>query len=98
MGRLGELLVILAIVFMLFGTKRLKDFGGDLGAAIKGFKKNMSDDQAPDAAPIPPKNISNQVIEGQAEHIKPAEQASVNPQPNNQQSSNQQSNNPQSKL
>ena len=44
MGRLGELLVILAIVFLLFGTKRLKDFGGDLGAAIKGFKKNIADE------------------------------------------------------
>jgi sec-independent protein translocase protein TatA len=41
-GRLGELLVILAIVFLLFGTRRLKDFGGDLGAAIKGFKANIN--------------------------------------------------------
>ncbi len=37
MGRLGELLVILAIVFLLFGSRRLKDLGSDLGAAIKGF-------------------------------------------------------------
>jgi sec-independent protein translocase protein TatA len=44
MGRVGELLVILAIVFLLFGTKRLKDFGGDLGAAIKGFKKNIAEE------------------------------------------------------
>lgn len=68
MGRLGELLVILAIVFMLFGTKRLKDFGGDLGAAIKGFKKNIGDDK-PEPAPEQ-RNLSNQVIEGQAEHMK----------------------------
>lgn len=45
MGRLGELLVILAIVFMLFGTRRLKDFGSDLGAAIKGFKSQIGDDK-----------------------------------------------------
>ncbi|HSB97782.1 MAG TPA: twin-arginine translocase TatA/TatE family subunit [Spongiibacteraceae bacterium] len=72
MGRLGELLVILAIVFMLFGTKRLKDFGGDLGAAIKGFKKNMGDDDKDKSvdAPIEPKNLANPVIEGQAEHVK----------------------------
>lgn len=44
MGRAGELLVIFAIVFLLFGTKRLKNFGGDLGAAIKGFKQNIADD------------------------------------------------------
>lgn len=46
MGRLGELLVILAIVIMLFGTKRLKDFGGDLGAAIRGFRKNVRDEDS----------------------------------------------------
>lgn len=50
MGRMGELLVILAIVFLLFGTRRLKDFGSDLGAAIKGFKSNVGDDkQLPNA-------------------------------------------------
>jgi sec-independent protein translocase protein TatA len=75
MGRLGELLVILAIVFMLFGTKRLKDFGGDLGAAIKGFKKNMGDDtKTPEATPVEQKNIAGNIIEGQAEHVRPAEQ------------------------
>lgn len=72
MGRLGELLVILAIVFMLFGTKRLKDFGGDLGAAIKGFKKNIGDDKSGDPA-AEPKNLANQTIEGQAEHVKQPE-------------------------
>jgi TatA/E family protein of Tat protein translocase len=69
MGRLGELLVILAIVFMLFGTKRLKDFGGDLGAAIKGFKKNIGDDKSADPA-TEQKNLAGQVIEGQAEPVK----------------------------
>lgn len=38
-----QLLIILAIVLLLFGTKRLKNIGGDLGGAIKGFKKSMSD-------------------------------------------------------
>lgn len=73
MGRLGELLVILAIVFMLFGTKRLKDFGGDLGAAIKGFKKNVGSDDKPTEPQTDPKNLSNPVIEGQAEHVKQTE-------------------------
>lgn len=41
-----QLLIILAIVVLLFGTKRLKGFGGDLGGAIKGFKNAMKDDQA----------------------------------------------------
>jgi sec-independent protein translocase protein TatA len=41
-----QLLIILAIVVMLFGTKRLRTMGGDLGSAIKGFKKSMSDDES----------------------------------------------------
>jgi sec-independent protein translocase protein TatA len=40
-----ELLVILVIVIMLFGTKKLRNMGGDLGSAIKGFKKAMSADE-----------------------------------------------------
>jgi sec-independent protein translocase protein TatA len=39
-----QLLIILAIVVMLFGTKRLRNMGGDLGSAVKGFRKSMSDD------------------------------------------------------
>ena len=38
-----QLLIILAIVVMLFGTSRLKNIGSDLGSAIKGFKKSVSD-------------------------------------------------------
>jgi len=36
-----ELIIILVIVLLLFGGKRLKNIGGDLGGAIKGFKKSM---------------------------------------------------------
>ena len=39
-----QLLIILAIVIMLFGTKRLRNMGGDLGSAVKGFRKSMQDD------------------------------------------------------
>jgi len=41
-----QLLIVLAIVVLLFGTKRLKGIGGDLGNAIKGFKKAMDTDEA----------------------------------------------------
>lgn len=41
-----QLLIILAIVVMLFGTKRLRTLGSDLGSAVKGFRKSMSDDGA----------------------------------------------------
>ncbi|TCV97956.1 twin-arginine translocase subunit TatE [Biostraticola tofi] len=54
-----KLLVIGALIVLLFGTNKLRSLGGDLGAAIKGFKKAMSDDgaaqktQADDAAITP---------------------------------------------
>ncbi len=41
-----QLLIILAIVVMLFGTKRLRTLGSDLGSAVKGFRKSMSEDEA----------------------------------------------------
>ncbi len=42
-----QLLIVLAIVVLLFGTKRLRTLGTDLGGAIKGFRKSMnSEDEA----------------------------------------------------
>ena len=47
-----ELLIILVIVLVVFGTKRLKNVGSDLGEAVRGFKKGMAGDEGdkPDAA------------------------------------------------
>lgn len=39
-----QLLIILIIVIMLFGTKRLGSIGTDLGSAIRGFRKSVKDD------------------------------------------------------
>lgn len=39
-----QLLIIAVIVVLLFGTKKLRGLGSDLGSSIKGFKKAMSDD------------------------------------------------------
>lgn len=41
-----QLLIILLIVVMLFGTKRLSSLGADLGTAIKGFKKALNSDDS----------------------------------------------------
>lgn len=41
-----QLLIILVIVALIFGTKRLRNIGGDLGGAVKGFKKALNDDEA----------------------------------------------------
>jgi sec-independent protein translocase protein TatA len=38
-----ELLIILAIALLIFGAKKLRNIGSDLGAAVKGFKKSMNE-------------------------------------------------------
>lgn len=40
-----HLLIVLAIALVIFGTKRLKTIGSDLGSAVRGFKKAMNDDE-----------------------------------------------------
>ncbi len=40
-----QLLIILAIVIMIFGTKRLKNIGSDLGGALKGFKQSLNEEE-----------------------------------------------------
>jgi len=39
-----QLLIVLGIVILLFGTKKLRNIGSDLGGAIRGFKKSMNDE------------------------------------------------------
>jgi sec-independent protein translocase protein TatA len=46
-----QLLIILVIVALVFGTKRLKEVGGDLGSAIKSFKKAMNAGEEEEPAP-----------------------------------------------
>ncbi|MDX1554934.1 MAG: Sec-independent protein translocase subunit TatA [Xanthomonadales bacterium] len=41
-----QLIILLVIVVLVFGTKRLRNMGGDLGAAIKGFRKGMEDEKS----------------------------------------------------
>lgn len=47
-----QLLIVLVIVALIFGTKKLKGIGGDLGGAVKGFKKAMSDDSKTDSEEV----------------------------------------------
>ncbi|MFT5311554.1 MAG: sec-independent protein translocase protein TatA [Paraglaciecola sp.] len=60
-----QLLIILVIVVLIFGTKKLRNMGGDLGSAVKGFKKAMGDkddkdDKDADFAP-------NEIMEDKSE-------------------------------
>lgn len=45
-----QLLIVLAIVLLLFGTKRLKNMGGDVGGAIKNFKTAVKSEDTKDTA------------------------------------------------
>ncbi len=62
-----QLLIILVIVLVLFGTKRLKNIGSDLGGAVKGFKKAMNDEEnKADEQPQKLEQADEKVIEGEA--------------------------------
>ncbi|MGD2118962.1 MAG: Sec-independent protein translocase subunit TatA, partial [Chromatiales bacterium] len=69
-----QLLIVLAIVILLFGTKKLKNIGSDLGGAVKGFKNSMKDAEnaAKDEAAADPEKLEkaddDKVIEGEATH------------------------------
>lgn len=41
-----QLLIVLVIIILLFGTKKLRNIGGDLGGALKSFKKAVNEDDA----------------------------------------------------
>lgn len=56
-----NLLIILVIVLLLFGAKRLRNIGSDLGAAVKGFKNSVSDE-----AKVEEQKPEGKVIEGEA--------------------------------
>ncbi len=44
-----QLLILLVVVILIFGTKKLRTLGGDLGGAVKGFKKAMNDGEKAEA-------------------------------------------------
>jgi sec-independent protein translocase protein TatA len=62
---LWQLLIILLILVMLFGTKRLKGLGSDLGEAIKGLRKSVGNDDV-----SANENVPDQTIDAQARRIE----------------------------
>ena len=57
-----QLLIILAIVLVIFGTKKLREFGGDLGGAIKNFKQSMREEESSvphTTADVEPKRLAH---------------------------------------
>ena len=41
----AQMIILLVVILLVFGTKKLRNAGSDLGAAVKGFKKAMYDDE-----------------------------------------------------
>jgi len=56
----GQIIVIIILVVLLFGGKRLRSFGSDLGEAIKGFKNSMSTDDKDKTKEEETKNLEQQ--------------------------------------
>lgn len=64
-----QLLIVLAIIVLLFGTKKLKNIGGDLGGAVKGFKNAVNEGESEKQANIEKKE-EGEVIEGESTQEK----------------------------
>jgi twin arginine-targeting protein translocase, TatA/E family len=62
-----KLLILLGIVFMIFGSKKLKNLGSDLGSAIKGFKNALDEGKA----------AADAEAAAKAEQAQPAPQAAL---------------------
>ncbi|GAA4329000.1 Sec-independent protein translocase subunit TatA [Variovorax defluvii] len=52
-------LIVLLVVVMIFGTKKLRNMGSDLGGAVKGFKDGMKDGSAPETPAAPNPQVSS---------------------------------------
>lgn len=58
-----QLLIVLVIVIVIFGTKKLRNMGGDIGGAIKNFKKAVKDEGTEDTDKI--SKDAGRVIDGE---------------------------------
>ena len=59
-------LIVLVIIVLIFGTKKLTNVGKDLGGAVKGFKEGMKENDKPAEAQQPPAQVAGgQTIEGE---------------------------------
>ena len=56
-------LIVLVIVVLVFGTKKLRNIGQDLGGAVKGFKEGMKESERAD---VPPQKIEGDTIDAHA--------------------------------
>ena len=68
MGGIGiwQLVIVLLIVIVIFGTKKLRNMGGDLGGAIKNFKKSVKEAEADAPGVEQVEDKSDRVIDAEA--------------------------------
>jgi sec-independent protein translocase protein TatA len=59
--------IVLLVVVLIFGTKKLRNIGQDLGGAVKGFKEGMQTSEGDPSAPPaePPSQVTGRTIEGE---------------------------------
>lgn len=69
----AQMIILLVVILLVFGTKKLRNAGADLGAAVKGFKKAMQDDDKAKDAEF--KSIDNNASAAKTETTKEKEQA-----------------------
>ncbi len=65
-----QLLIILLIVLLLFGAKRLRNIGTDLGSAVKGFRSAIRDEEKKDTSTSQLEQREGEVIEGEVTKSK----------------------------
>lgn len=68
-----QLLIVLVIVLVLFGAKRLRNVGSDLGAAVKGFKQAVKEEDNKPTEHL--EKSESDVIEGEATKVKEEDKA-----------------------
>lgn len=76
-----QLLIVLGIIILIFGTKKLRNVGGDLGGAVKGFKKAMNEDTDKNA-----KDDKDDAVHRQVEHDDQGKTYDVKPEQHTQES------------
>ncbi|BDX08566.1 Sec-independent protein translocase subunit TatA [Planctobacterium marinum] len=70
-----QLLIIFAIIVLLFGTKKLRSLGSDLGSAVKGFKSAVTDENKADADFKEPQGVQDQSNQQQTTQSKEKQNA-----------------------
>lgn len=68
-----QLLIVVVIVVLLFGTKKLSSLGSDLGSSIKGFKKAMSDEDEEKTPPAQDADFSTKTLAEKQEEARKEE-------------------------